>query len=246
MRDFLVEYYNLVIFVFNNLYIPPLYPNLMKLFIWDFHGVLEKGNENAVLEISNEVLKKAGYKERFTINDCRVLYGKKWYEYFEYLLPYESHEKHMDLQEDCFMYQRANPKIIVKYIEPNDHVYEVLNKIHNSKNHHQILISNTMPDDIPPFLDSIKVSHYFEGKAFAADMHHQSDISKKDILKQYLKGKDIKKIVIIDDSPGNVDILSAADGIETVFYYYLHPEINFKECNVDYKIHDLREVLREL
>lgn len=37
----------------------------MKLFVWDFHGVLEKGNEGAVLEISNKILGDFRYKERF-------------------------------------------------------------------------------------------------------------------------------------------------------------------------------------
>lgn len=217
----------------------------MKLFIWDFHGVLEKGNENAVLEISNEVLKKAGHKERFTINDCRVLYGKKWYEYFEYLLPNESYDTHMDLQENCFIYQRDNPNVVTKHIKPNDYVHEVLSAI--AKKHKQILISNTTPEDIDFFLETVGVSCYFEnGKAFAADMHRQSKISKKDVLKGYLKGKNIKKIILIDDSPSNMDILTATDGIKTVFYLYSHPGRPFKECNASYKINDLREVLKEL
>ena len=61
----------------------------MKLFVWDFHGTLEKGNELAVLEISNLILKKHDYKERFLESQCRELYGEKWFEYFEYLLPNE-------------------------------------------------------------------------------------------------------------------------------------------------------------
>ena len=36
----------------------------MKLFVWDFHGVLEKGNDLAVLDITNKVLEQAGYSER--------------------------------------------------------------------------------------------------------------------------------------------------------------------------------------
>lgn len=34
----------------------------MKLFVWDFHGTLEKGNENAVLEITNRILKALVYE----------------------------------------------------------------------------------------------------------------------------------------------------------------------------------------
>ncbi len=57
----------------------------MKLFVWDFHGTLEKGNEYAVLEMSNIILEKHGHKERFTELQCRELYGKKWYEFFEFM-----------------------------------------------------------------------------------------------------------------------------------------------------------------
>lgn len=38
----------------------------MKLFVWDFHGVLEKDNDLAVLDISNKVLEQSGYAERFS------------------------------------------------------------------------------------------------------------------------------------------------------------------------------------
>ena len=47
----------------------------MKLFVWDLHGVLEKGNEIALLEISNIILKKFGYLEKFSIEDCIKLNG---------------------------------------------------------------------------------------------------------------------------------------------------------------------------
>jgi len=30
----------------------------MKLFSWDFHGTLEKGNERAAIALSNEALKR--------------------------------------------------------------------------------------------------------------------------------------------------------------------------------------------
>jgi len=33
---------------------------MAKLFVWDFHGVLEKDNEQAVIQISNDVLKELG------------------------------------------------------------------------------------------------------------------------------------------------------------------------------------------
>lgn len=122
----------------------------MKLFIWDFHGTLEQGNELAVLEMSNTILERNGFKERFTINQCQNLYGKKWYEYFEYLLPNKSSDIHLKLQEECFVYSIANPQIIAKYIKPVNYSIQVLESI--KKIHDQILVSNTKPKSLNIFI----------------------------------------------------------------------------------------------
>ncbi|NGX27937.1 MAG: hypothetical protein K940chlam1_00109 [Candidatus Anoxychlamydiales bacterium] len=73
----------------------------MKLFVWDFHGVLEKGNDVAVIEITSSVLKKIGFKRFLTLREAKLLTGKKWYEYFAYLLPDEPLKIHLDLQVEC-------------------------------------------------------------------------------------------------------------------------------------------------
>jgi len=61
----------------------------MKLFIWDLHGTLEQGNERAAIDMSNQILERFGYRERFSDEDVFKLYGLKWFQYFEYLLPHE-------------------------------------------------------------------------------------------------------------------------------------------------------------
>jgi hypothetical protein len=35
----------------------------MKLFVWDFHGVLEMGTELSALEVSNNILERFGYTQ---------------------------------------------------------------------------------------------------------------------------------------------------------------------------------------
>jgi hypothetical protein len=49
----------------------------MKLFVWDFHGVLEKGNDGAVVEITNIALQRFGYSRRMTIQEGEFLSGKR-------------------------------------------------------------------------------------------------------------------------------------------------------------------------
>lgn len=173
----------------------------MKLFIWDFHGTLEKGNERAVIELSNEALKRRGYDERFDIGHIRQLYGKKWYEYFKYLLPYESPEIHLQLQKDSVAVHRERPEIIASFIAPNDHASAVLTAI--DAVHDQILISNTQPAHIAEFLDLTGLRDFFpDGKHFGTDSHHpDAKTTKQEIADEYARGKQFDQIIAIGDSP---------------------------------------------
>ena len=101
----------------------------MKLFVWDFHGVLEKDNEKAVIVVSNKVLEKAGYKERFSEKDNEEFYGLKWYQYFERIIPGLNKSEYLKLQSDCYKYSEAHLDLLAKYIKPNDHAIEVLSLI---------------------------------------------------------------------------------------------------------------------
>jgi len=118
----------------------------MKLFVWDYHGVIEQGNEISSWDVTNRVLNDYGYIERLSQEDAKKLYGNKWYEYFEHILPNESHERHLELQQAGFDFTQNNPKQIAKFIKPTPYVHDVLEEI--AKNHEQILISNTDPGSL--------------------------------------------------------------------------------------------------
>jgi phosphoglycolate phosphatase-like HAD superfamily hydrolase len=215
----------------------------MKLFVWDFHGVLEKDNELAVLEISNKVLQLRGYKERFTKTDNLKLYGLKWYQYFEYLLPHLSKKDHLALQAACLDYSAKNWHIRSKYIKPNDHELEVLAAIKKA-GHDQIVLSNTRPAALRWFLQSVKIDQFFpEDKAFGVNAH-QTKGSKADSLKKYLKGEKIDAIVIVGDSEGDMNLKKIAGGTT---YFYCHPYLATSgQVKADHYITDLRKVLQEL
>lgn len=134
----------------------------MKLFVWDFHGVLEKDNDLAVLEVSNAILKQHGHEKRLTQEENQKYYGLKWYEYFEKLLPDETHEHHLLLQKDCFKYSDIHLDIIEKHIKPNDHALSVLQQIVNA-GHEQILLSNTRPNDLIWFVKTVGISEILSG-----------------------------------------------------------------------------------
>lgn len=215
----------------------------MKLFVWDFHGTLEKNNEAAVIQISNKVLENFGYKERLTKEDNIKLYGKKWYEYFEYLLPQETPDTHFFIQQKCIEYEIKHPKIIGKYIKPNNYAYDVLKEV--SKDHEQILVSNMSNIGLTSFLKAVKMTRYFpKGKAFATNSHRkQINTTKKEVLTKYLKNKKFDKVVTIGDTKFDVEMGKAVGAIT---YLYVHPNKKFDNVNADYKINDLREVLKEI
>jgi len=213
------------------------------LFVWDFHGVLEKDNEKAVKVISNKILTQFGFTEQLTDKLNEEYLGLKWYQYFEKLLPNISKEKCLELQAACFKFVEDDPTILASQIKTNDHVVEVLTKIANSNNQ-QIVISNTRQKDLFWFLDTINIRIFFDDNNVIGVNAHQTHGSKIDALKDYLKDKNFKKIVTIGDSEGD---LKLGKEVGAITYFYKHPKRNHEETqNADYIINDLREVLQEL
>jgi len=217
---------------------------MKKLFVWDLHGTLEQGNEEAVIELSNMALEQMGYKQRFLLESSRDLYGLKWYEYFERLLPDEPHERHIELQVASFALSDANPEIIARHMRPSAYAHDVLATIAASP-HGQILISNTIPTAVPLFLGALGMNHFFDtGNAFSINAHaREAQRTKEDALAEYLANKQYDKLVVIGDS--NTDLrLAKAHGATA--YLYAHPGYAFRAEGGDFRINDLREVLNEI
>lgn len=215
----------------------------MKLFVWDFHGVLEKDNDLAVLAISNAVLAQHGYKERFSEEDNRKYYGLKWYEYFERLLPNLKKEEHMALQAACFKFSEDNLNILATHIKANDYAVEVLKAV-NEAGHDQILLSNTRPHDLLWFVEAVGLEAYLPKSKIIGVNAHQKHGAKSDALKDYLSDKVFEEIVIIGDSESDMELKKIGGGVT---YFYSHPHISLnKSVKADYVITDLRKVLSEL
>ncbi|GGM24661.1 MULTISPECIES: HAD family hydrolase [Micromonospora] len=213
----------------------------MKLFVWDLHGVLEQGNDRAVVDISNEVLSSFGYTPRFGYADGRRLYGHKWYEYFAFLLPEEPHERHLQLQDACFTLSEERPELQYRWMQPTPHVNDVLAGI--AARHQQIVISNTRPGTLDMFLKLLELTDYFTpDRAFAVDQHVRDvQTTKKDVLAQYLATRaPFEEIVIIGDSAGDMHLAEVAGGTT---YLFAHPGFAFRKCPSDFRIRDLRTIL---
>lgn len=217
----------------------------MKLFVWDFHGVLERDNDLALLEITNIILKKNKFDVQ--INRClgKKLYGKRWYQYFEFLLPKESYAKHIDLTHQCYVYNDSHPEISRKYIKEAKYARKVLEKISNK--HEMILISNTNTDSLLAYLKAVNLEKFFpREKIFGTDSHRDKNTkTKREYLEDYVrvnKGK-FERVIIIGDA---LEEMKMADSIRAKFYLYAHKGKNFRNCPCENKINDLREILNEL
>lgn len=214
----------------------------MKLFVWDFHGVLEKDNEIAVLEISNKALEQNGFIERFSEQDVRDYYGLKWYEYFERLLPNEDNDLHRKLQNDSIAISDGS-NIVSKHIKPNDFAVDVICKIKES-GHDQILLSNTAPEHLLNFIKFVNMEGLFDDDKIIGVDAHRNFTDKKQAFAGYLSNKDFDKIIIIGDSDGDMQLKNSSN---QVTYFYRHPYLKSAHSSkADYFINDLREILNEI
>ncbi|MFD0683270.1 HAD family hydrolase [Actinomadura fibrosa] len=217
---------------------------MKKLFVWDLHGTLEQGNHRAVIDISNHVLAAYGHAERFSHADSITLYGKKWFEYFTWLLGEDEYVRAMELQEACFELSESNPNMQCDGIEPTPHAAEVLAAI--QARHDQILLSNTRPATLSIFLKVLRLERFFpEGTAFAVDQHtRDARRTKADVLTEYLRGaRDYDEIVVVGDSPSDMGLTAISGGTG---YLFTHPGFVFRECEATHRIRDLRAVLSAL
>jgi phosphoglycolate phosphatase-like HAD superfamily hydrolase len=216
----------------------------VKLFVWDLHGTLEKGNERAVIDISNEVLESFGYEVRFAYDDAVTLYGRKWHEYFSWLLPTELKGRRMELQDACFKLSEVDTEIQCRWLSVTDHAGEVLSTI--AARHKQILISNTRAANLDIFLKTLALEEFFSaGSAFAVDNHGDGATqTKRSALQEYLSmNPDFDEIVFVGDSPSDMTLTEVAGGTT---YLYAHPEFPFRNCEADFRIRDLRSVLSQI
>lgn len=200
----------------------------MKLFVWDLHGTLEQGNEYAAIEMSNQILDRFGYSERFTEGHVHELYGLKWHQYFEHLLPAESPDRHFELQGACFTLSNspAGAQIIARHMTPAPHAVDTLSAIKKS-GHRQVLMSNTVEASVPLYLRALKFNDYFRPEnAIAIDQHAKdAKQTKLSVLQSYLKDESFDHLIVIGDSAGD---MALAQGVGATGYLYAHPGVAFR------------------
>ena len=210
-----------------------------NLFIWDFHGVLEKDNEYAVQEVVNRVLSEFNMQRKATVEECLMLYGKKWADYYKFFAP-DADEDTIHKMVEKSIEIGVGEKIAAKYIKPNDFAHEVLKQI-SEKGHTNLIMSNSSDAALDIFLEDVGLQNAFHFK-FGADNHRNEygENTKVKILKNFLKDKSFDKIILIDDMEEAIEMGSRFNAV--TFRFSRNPV----KSKAHFVIDDLREVLKEL
>jgi len=221
-----------------------------NLFVWDFHGVLEKGNVYAVQKLVNLVLKKFDINKEITIKEAIDWYGLSWFDYFKLATPEGNHQLWQNMVNKVLLLQEESWNIIKENIKVRDFAEETLNTI-KEKGHQNIILSNTQPEHISSFTDFLGLTQYFDN-IIGVDNHYKSRIGNKEIhdiksevLTNFLKEKEYTKVIVIGDKESDI---KAGKNCRATTYLFIDKEPNedLKNKEADYVISDLREILKEL
>lgn len=213
----------------------------MNLFVWDFHGVLEKDNEFAVVEVTNKVLEEFKVDKRISLEETKNLYGLKWSCFFRYCCPDADDQTIMNMVNSAIKISLTE-KTVLKYIKPRDYAFFVLEKI-KEKSHFNMIMSNSSQESLKYFIDSVKINELIDD--YIGVDNHSKQISKTNgkirALKKYLEKNKFKKIIKIGDSETDIEA-----GISCGAITYLFSKDKNNNTKADYVISDLREVLKEV
>jgi len=219
------------------------------LFAWDFHGVLEKNNEKAVRELCNLVFDELKINRKITLQEVMDWYGLSWFDYFKLAVPEGNEELWKAMVNKVRTFRERGWETIKQYIQPRDYAREVLSNIKSQK-HQNIIITNSSQESANRFVNFVNLRDYID-EIIGIDNHDFSRINtalhdvKSQILAEFLKDKNYKKVVVIGDRKSDIEAGKKV-GATTYFFHNLHFNRDPQNIEADYTITDLREVLREL
>ena len=182
----------------------------MKLFVWDFHGTLERGTEYACIEFTNNILQESGYSERCTEEQILMHYGKKWRDIFREIVM-ATDETYKTLEEKALELTNKDFHRVKKHLKRNDHIPYVLEAIRN-KGHKQILISNTSEENLDYFLLATELNSLFPKDKRFATTTHDGENPKINTLRWYLDNseKRFTDIITIGDRDKDIELVHVA------------------------------------
>lgn len=126
-----------------------------KLFVWDYHGTLCKGAEEAMKPIMESVLEVFGIKRDIKMQEILQLFGKPWGDCYRYFQPALTKEEIAGMVE---LSRKFSLEFSPRFIKPTDNVHHVLDKIKKSGDAN-VIVSSTEPKTLRWFIEFIAISH---------------------------------------------------------------------------------------
>ena len=217
-----------------------------KLFAWDFHGTLEEGVEVGFFEILQLLKKKYKTDVKITLSEVRKKYGVSVADYLRYFFPEANLSQIKAMMINIAQIQ--NQKHLKKFVKPAPYAVEVLEKI-KASGFENIVLSNSHPKHIKLLIALVGMKDLVS-EVYAVDRHYshkkQNPTEEKaKILRKIIKKENLKKgqLVTIGDKAADVN---SGIAVGAVTYQYLRKGFPVEKTAADYKIHDLREILREI
>lgn len=220
----------------------------MKLFVWDFHGTLEKGNVKALHEILNKVAHEFDLERNISFETTVRMYGLSWIDYFQYLHPRGKTDEWLAMKDKATEIQKKG-RLVQKYIQPMDHAVEVLETI-KKQGHDIIILSNSQPKWIQKFAKMVGIEKYIDDY-IALDAHGEPrgatelQQRKSQELIDFCREKKYSSIIKIGDRESDIEAGKSV-GAVTYFFRNQFNKDTEHQTAADFEITDLREVLKEL
>lgn len=126
---------------------------MRRLFVWDYHGTLCTGAEEACHIIVNRVLGdfSAG---PVGMEEVLRIFGRPWGEFYRCFCPSASEEQ---INEMVGLSVSLSRKIAPSFIKPRENVRSVLDEI-KSKGDCNVVVSSTTPHRLEEFIDMIGIA----------------------------------------------------------------------------------------
>lgn len=128
-----------------------------NLFVWDYHGTLCTGAEEACHKILNDVLAEFSAGEAGK-EDVLRFFGMPWGHYYRYFCPSASQEQ---INEMISLSVRLSTEIAPGFIKPRKNLHSVLGEI-KSRGDSNIIVSSTTPARLKDFIEMVQIGDYID------------------------------------------------------------------------------------
>ena len=126
---------------------------MQRLFVWDYHGTLCTGAEDALKTILDNVLESFGINKKVSNEDVLGLFGKPLGDFFRHFQPTIGHAQ---LVEMTNFFEKLSKEVAPLHIKPRENVHAVLGEI-RKRGDVNVVVSSTPPHRLLDFLEMISI-----------------------------------------------------------------------------------------